>query len=113
MALTLQIRPVRVDDAERLVDLHNRCSEQARYFPFHAAKPQPPGRRSPVGATVLTGSRWSAEDACADHVLDLDGARAFKVEWSDGAGHLLPYEEPDRMAEIILSAGLETEGGAS
>jgi acetyltransferase len=40
MALTLQIRPVRADDAERLVDLHNRCSEQARYFRFHAAKPR-------------------------------------------------------------------------
>jgi acetyltransferase len=40
MALTLQIRPVRADDAQRLIDLHNRCSEQARYFRFHAAKPR-------------------------------------------------------------------------
>src|SRR5882724_5765068 len=40
MALTLQIRPVRSDDAVRLVDLHNRCSDQARYFRFHAAKPR-------------------------------------------------------------------------
>jgi acetyltransferase len=40
MALTLQIRPVRADDAERLIDLHDRCSEQARYFRFHAAKPR-------------------------------------------------------------------------
>jgi pimeloyl-ACP methyl ester carboxylesterase len=52
VALTLQIRPVRVDDADRLVEV-------------------------------------------------------------PGAGHMLPYEEPDRMAEIILSAALETEGGAS
>jgi hypothetical protein len=29
-----------------------------------------------------------------------------------GAGHMLPYEEPDRLAEIILAAGLD-EGGAS
>lgn len=40
MALTLEIRPVRADDAQRLIDLHDRCSEQARYFRFHAAKPR-------------------------------------------------------------------------
>ena len=40
MTLTLQIRPVRADDAERLIDLHARCSEEARYFRFHAAKPR-------------------------------------------------------------------------
>src|SRR5262245_35150577 len=40
MTRTLQIRPVRADDADRLVDLHARCSEDARYFRFHAAKPR-------------------------------------------------------------------------
>jgi RimJ/RimL family protein N-acetyltransferase len=40
MALTLQIRPIQADDAEGLIDLHNRCSEEARYFRFHAAKPR-------------------------------------------------------------------------
>jgi len=29
-----------------------------------------------------------------------------------GAGHMLPYEEPDRLAEIILSAPT-TQGGAT
>jgi acetyltransferase len=37
---TLSIRPVTTDDADRLVDLHARCSDEARYFRFHAAKPR-------------------------------------------------------------------------
>ena len=37
---TLSIRPVTTDDAGRLVDLHARCSDDARYFRFHAAKPR-------------------------------------------------------------------------
>jgi len=39
-----------------------------------------------VGAAVAAGRRWrSAEDPCAGSVLDLEGARAFKVERPDGA----------------------------
>ncbi|MDQ1566659.1 MAG: hypothetical protein QOF96_1539, partial [Actinomycetota bacterium] len=37
---TLEIRPVTAADAGRLVELHARCSEEARYFRFHAAKPR-------------------------------------------------------------------------
>jgi RimJ/RimL family protein N-acetyltransferase len=37
---TLEIRPVTAADAGRLVDLHARCSDDARYFRFHAAKPR-------------------------------------------------------------------------
>src|SRR5207302_10144877 len=35
--LELQIRPVDATDAGRLVGLHARCSDKARYFRFHAA----------------------------------------------------------------------------
>ena len=37
---TLEIRPVTAADAGRLVELHTRCSDQARYLRFHAAKPR-------------------------------------------------------------------------
>ena len=40
VTITVQIRPVTPDDAARLVDLHARCSDEARYFRFHAAKPR-------------------------------------------------------------------------
>jgi len=40
LPLELQIRPVTAADADRLVDLHARCSDDARYFRFHAAKPR-------------------------------------------------------------------------
>lgn len=39
-----------------------------------------------AGAAVAAGRRWrAAEDPCATTVLDLEGARAFKVERPDGA----------------------------
>lgn len=37
---TLQIRPLTPADSTRLVDLHARCSEDARYLRFHAPKPR-------------------------------------------------------------------------
>lgn len=40
MTLTIQIRSIQADDSARLVELHGRCSDQARYFRFHAAKPR-------------------------------------------------------------------------
>lgn len=40
MTLTIEIRSIRADDAERLIELHSRCSDEARYFRFHAAKPR-------------------------------------------------------------------------
>lgn len=38
--LEVQIRPVTAADTDRLVDLVARCSDDARYFRFHAAKPR-------------------------------------------------------------------------
>ena len=39
----------------------------------------------------------------------IPGARLIELR---GAGHMLPYEEPDQLAEIILSAGPGGMGGA-
>jgi len=66
MALTLQIRPVRADDAERLVDLHNRCSDDARYFRFHAAKP----RLRPAEARYLAAVDGEARVALAATTIE-------------------------------------------
>lgn len=66
MALTLQIRPVRADDAQRLIDLHDRCSEQARYFRFHAAKP----RLRAVEAEYLAAVDGEARVALAATVVE-------------------------------------------
>lgn len=39
-----------------------------------------------AGTAFAAGRRWAAaEDPCAGHVLDLEGAEAFKVERPDGA----------------------------
>ena len=66
MALTLQIRPVEADDAERLVDLHNRCSDEARYFRFHAAKP----RLRPAEARYLAAVDGDARVALAATTIE-------------------------------------------
>lgn len=66
MTATLQIRPVRADDAQRLVDLHARCSEEARYFRFHAAKP----RLRAAEAEYLAGADGQARVALAATVTE-------------------------------------------
>jgi non-heme chloroperoxidase len=53
---------------------------------------------------LLTPPRLSRGLAAA-----IPGARLVELP---GAGHMLPYEEPDRLAEIILSAP-DTQGGSS
>ena len=65
-ALELQIRPVIADDADRLVDLCARCSEDARYFRFHAAKP----RLRPAEASWLAASDGRARVALAATVVE-------------------------------------------
>ncbi|HYH51918.1 MAG TPA: alpha/beta fold hydrolase, partial [Acidimicrobiia bacterium] len=65
-----------------------------------------------VPTTVVVGSRDCLTPPRLGRALAaaIPGARLVEVP---GAGHMLPYEEPDRLAELILSAGPTTpEGGA-
>ncbi len=63
-------------------------------------------------ATVVIGSRDLLTPPRLGRALAaaIPGARLVEVP---GAGHMLPYEEPDQLAEIILSAGADTKGGLS
>jgi pimeloyl-ACP methyl ester carboxylesterase len=65
-----------------------------------------------VPTTVVVGSRDLLTPPRLSRGLAaaIPGARLVELP---GAGHMLPYEEPDRLAEIILSAGAQSEGGAS
>ena len=67
-----------------------------------------------VPTTVVVGSRDLLTPRRLGRALAaaIPGARLVELP---GAGHMLPYEEPDRLAEIILSAGAdpEDEGGPS
>jgi non-heme chloroperoxidase len=57
-----------------------------------------------AGAAVAAARRWrAAEDPCATTVLDLEGARAFKVERPDGAVLDGVVVGPDSGATIVLS----------
>lgn len=64
-----------------------------------------------VPATVVVGSRDMLTPPRLSRGLAaaIPGARLVELP---GAGHMLPYEEPDRLAEIILSAPT-AQGGAS
>jgi len=64
-----------------------------------------------VPTTVVVGSRDLLTPPRLGRALAaaIPGARLVEVP---GAGHMLPYEEPDRLAELIL-AGATEEGGAS
>ena len=66
-----------------------------------------------VPTTVVVGSRDLLTPPRLGRGLAaaIPGARLVELP---GAGHMLPYEEPDRLADLILSAGTTTpEGGAS
>jgi pimeloyl-ACP methyl ester carboxylesterase len=66
-----------------------------------------------VPTTVVVGSRDLLTPPRLGRALAaaIPGARLVEIP---GAGHMLPYEEPDRLAEIILAAGRnDEEGGAS
>jgi pimeloyl-ACP methyl ester carboxylesterase len=64
-----------------------------------------------VPTTVVIGSRDVLTPPRLGRALAaaIPGARLVELP---GAGHMLPYEEPDRLAEIILSAPT-AQGGAS
>lgn len=64
-----------------------------------------------VPTTVVVGSRDMLTPPRLSRGLAaaIPGARLVELP---GAGHMLPYEEPDRLAEIILSAP-DARGGAS
>jgi len=116
MALTLQIRPVRSDDAVRLVDLHNRCSDQARYFRFHAAKPRlrdveaeylaavdGTARVALAATTIEDGEERIVADARFDLVGDGDAEAALMLRddvTGRGLGTLLLDRLLERAAEI-------------
>jgi pimeloyl-ACP methyl ester carboxylesterase len=65
-----------------------------------------------VPTTVVVGSRDLLTPRRLGQGLAaaIPGARLVELP---GAGHMLPYEEPDRLVEIILSAGAQSEGGVS
>jgi non-heme chloroperoxidase len=58
-----------------------------------------------VPTTVVVGSRDLLTPPRLGRALAtaIPGARLVEVP---GAGHMLPYEEPDRLAELILAAGV-------
>ncbi len=118
MALTLQIRPVRPDDAQRLIDLHDRCSEQARYFRFHAAKPRlrateaeylaavdGEARVALAATTIEDGAERIVADARFDLVGDSDAEAALLLR-DDVAGRGLGTLLVDRLLERAARLGV-------
>lgn len=118
MARTLQIRPVRVDDATRLVDLHSRCSEDARYFRFHAAKPRlraaeadylasvdGQARVALAAVTVEDGEERIVADARFDLIGDGEAEAALLVR-DDVTGLGLGTLLLDRLLALAAGAGV-------
>jgi len=118
MAVTLQIRPVQPGDAQRLIDLHERCSEQARYFRFHAAKPRlraaeaeylaaadGRGRVALAAVTVEAGEECIVADARFDLVGDGDAEAALLLR-DDVAGRGLGTLLLDRLLEHAADLGV-------
>ena len=118
MALTLQIRPVRTDDTERLIDLHHRCSEQARYFRFHAAKPRLRAAEAEYLSAVdgearvalaATAVEDGEERIVADARFDLNGdgdAEAALLLRADVTGRGLGTLLLDRLLEQAARLGV-------
>lgn len=118
MALTLQVRPVRANDAQRLIDLHDRCSEQARYFRFHAAKPRlraaeaeylaavdGEARVALAAITFEDGAERIVADARFDVVGDGDAEAALLLR-DDVTGRGLGTLLLDRLLERAAGLGV-------
>jgi RimJ/RimL family protein N-acetyltransferase len=118
MAVTLQIRPVQPGDAQRLIDLHARCSEQARYFRFHAAKPRlraaeaeylaaadGEGRVALAAVTVEGDEECIVADARFDLVGDGDAEAALLLR-DDVSGRGLGTLLLDRLLERAAGLGV-------
>ena len=63
---TMHVRPIRPDDAERLVRFHERQSPESIYFRFFSPRPTLSRRRTSTGSPTSTtsigsgSSDWSA-----------------------------------------------------
>ena len=114
----LEIRPVTADDAGRLAELHTRCSEQARYFRFHAAKPRlraaeadylaavdGRGRVALAATTVEDGEERIVADARFDLVGDGDAEAALLIR-DDMAGRGLGRLLLGRLLELAAGLGV-------
>ncbi len=118
MTLALSIRPVRTDDARRLMDLYSRCSEEARYFRFHAAKPRLraaeaeylaaiDGRARVALAAMTTedGEERIVADARFDQIGDGDAEAAVLIR-DDVTGRGLGTLLLDRLLEMAAGVGV-------
>lgn len=118
MTLTLEIRPVTPDDAGRLIDLVDRCSDGARYLRFHAAKPR---LRVPEAeylaavdgrarvALVATGTEDGEERIVADARFDVVGdgdAEAALLLRDDVTNRGLGTLLLDRLLEVAAGLGI-------
>jgi GNAT superfamily N-acetyltransferase len=116
----LQIRPLTAADSGRLIELHNRCSETARYFRFHAAKPRlraveadylaavdGRARVALAATTVEDGEERIVADARFDVLDNGDGdAEAALLIRDDMAGRGLGRHLLDRLLELAAGLGV-------
>ena len=118
VTLAPQIRAVSAADANRLAELHGRCSAQALYFRFHAPKPRlraaeadylarVDGRgRVALAATVVEdGTERFVADARFDLVGGGDAEAALLIR-DDFAGRGLGTELLGRLRELAAGLGV-------
>src|SRR4051794_27276408 len=112
---SITLRPVTPADAGGLMDLHARCSERARYFRFHAAKP----RLRPAEAEYLAAADGEARVAFvatigdgADEYIVADGRFDF-VGDGDAEAALLVQDEVQGLGlgATLLGQLLAVAGG--
>ena len=118
MTLTLQIRPVTTEDSGRLVDLFARCSDGARYFRFHAAKPRlraaeaeylaavdGRGRVALAATAIEAGEERIVADARFDLVGDGDAEAALLLR-DDVTGRGLGTLLMDQLLALAADLGV-------